>query len=105
MRESVSKNEKGDTLFIESMFDPCYAHQIEIYLKNCTAHNLPKDHYIGDHWHKPPFEITEVQFASIEENEDENMVKQATFKLYFHTFSEPDFYWIKAGSFYFDKVS
>lgn len=104
MRTNLSTKPKGETLFIESMFDPCYAHSIEIYIKNCVEHNLPKDYHIGDHWHKLPFEITDVIFATDEENEEERLVQQVTFKLYFHTFSEPDFYWIKAGSFYFEKL-
>ena len=104
MSDNRSEKPKGETLFIESMFDPCYDHQIEIYLKNCTEHNLPKDYHIPDHWSKPPFEITDIIFDTHEEYEDDRQVLQATFKLHFHTFSEPDFYWIKAGGFYFEKV-
>lgn len=104
MRGNKSEKPRGETLFIESMFDPIHKHQIEIYLKNCTEHNLPKDYHIPDHWEKPPFEIINVEFAPEEDNEDDRLVQQATFKLHFHTFSEPDYYWIKAGGFYFEKV-
>jgi hypothetical protein len=105
MRENISRKQKGETLLIESMFDPCYAHSIEIYLKNCTAHNLPKDYWIPDHWKKPPFEIQYITFATEEENPEGNLVKEFTMKLYFHTLTdEIDFYWIKASRFYFDKV-
>lgn len=33
MSDNRSEKPKGETLFIESMFDPCYDHQIEIYLR------------------------------------------------------------------------
>ncbi|MCB0507424.1 MAG: hypothetical protein R2739_00185 [Chitinophagales bacterium] len=104
MRENSSTKPKGETLFIESMFDPCYDHQIELYFKNCIEHNLPKDYHIPDHWNKMPIEISSIQFATDEENEDDNLIQLATFKLHFHTFSEPDFYYIRAGGFYFEKV-
>lgn len=104
MRENKSKKPNGETLFLESMFDSCYKHSLEIYIKKCIEHNLPKDYHIPDHWQKPAFEIKEILFAKQEEIEDNSLVQQVTLKLNFHTFSDLDFYWIKASSFYFKKV-
>ncbi|HEY8401872.1 MAG TPA: hypothetical protein VIK89_11455 [Cytophagaceae bacterium] len=104
MRTNKSSKAKGDVLVIYSMFDPSYAHQIEIYFKQCTEHNLPEDYHIPDHWTKPPFEILSIVFATEEENEDDNLVKEFVLKLNCHTFQESDYFWIKASRFYFNKL-
>ena len=105
MHENIVTNQSGKTLMLHAMFDPCYEHTFEIYFKHCKEHNLPKDYWIPDHWKKPPFEIQYITFATEEENPEENLVKEFTMKLYFHTLTdEIDFYWIKASRFYFEKV-
>jgi len=107
MRTNKAENAKGKTLTIYAMFDPIYQiPDAEIYFKHCTEHDLPKDFSIPDHWTKPPFEIIDIQFATIENDENNNLVQQATFRLNCAiAHSDLDYYTIKAAGFYFKKLS
>ena len=104
MKVNKSQNTNGNLLVIYVTFDPWFAHQFEIYFKHCTEHNLPHEYYIPDHWTKPAFEIESIEFASVKENEDENLVKEFTLKLNYRTSSEPEYYWIKAKRFHYNQI-
>lgn len=105
MRTNRTENINGKTLVLYSMFDPIYEQNtIELYFKKCTAHNLPKEYYIPDHWHIPPLAIEEVEFIDKKENNKEQFVKRFTIRLYTSSpFEGKEYFSIKAVAFYFER--
>jgi hypothetical protein len=105
MDSHIAHHKNGDTLMLHATLDVSFYHILEIYIKNCTEHNLPKDCYLPDHWTKPAFEIQEIILATELILKDESLVKAFTLKLNYRAFeSELGYYTIQASRFYFKKV-